>query len=252
VQYALDDAGTRIEATKGTEAFCPCCQGLVLAKCGVIKVHHWAHKAGIDCDSWYEPETEWHRNWKLHFEPHQVEVPIGSHRADIRTDRNLVIELQNSPISPGQIQERERFYKNMVWIVNAQDFADRFFLMKRMGGDLISFKWKQMKPSWRFARRPVFLDFGKMTIRDLLGVKHVRARVAYDANLVSESFASLSVERYGPRNGAYLDPSLATLNQDILQSGMLRINTIYESGHGSAKAVNHSQLKKQFGIAEAT
>jgi len=27
-------------------------------KCGKIKVHHWAHKNDLNCDSWREPETE--------------------------------------------------------------------------------------------------------------------------------------------------------------------------------------------------
>ncbi|MBL7893856.1 MAG: hypothetical protein JNK50_01090 [Bacteroidia bacterium] len=39
----------------------------MLAKCGTINIWHWAHEAIENCDDWYEPETQWHRDWKEHF-----------------------------------------------------------------------------------------------------------------------------------------------------------------------------------------
>src|SRR5437868_13597788 len=129
MQFAVTEARERIEATKGARALCPVCDSTVLAKCGSIVVHHWAHEAGEDCDPWFEPETEWHRAWKSMFPQDRIEVPFGEHRADVLTRRGTVVELQNSRISPEEIHARERFYKQMVWVVNAGPFLDRLFVM---------------------------------------------------------------------------------------------------------------------------
>ena len=40
------------------------------------------------------------------------------HIADIRTVHNLVIEFQHSHIDPQERTSREKFYKNMVWVVD--------------------------------------------------------------------------------------------------------------------------------------
>ncbi len=159
MQYAIDASGRKVEAEKGIAAVCPSCGAPVVAKCGLINVRHWAHAADADCDGWYEHETEWHREWKALFPPERVEVCIGSHRADIVTPSGLVVELQNSPISPEEIQERERFYGNMVWIVNGEDFQERCLLRKDMGRGFYSFRWKHMRSFWLFADKPVYLDF---------------------------------------------------------------------------------------------
>ena len=50
------------------------------------------------------------------------------HYADVRTDRPLVIEFQNSPISSSTIHIREAFYGDMVWVINASGFKDNFNL----------------------------------------------------------------------------------------------------------------------------
>ncbi len=83
MQYALNRKGERIQPKKGARARCPACGEKVLAKCGKIMVHHWAHEAGADCDCWFEPETEWHRSWKAAFPKEWTEVPLGEHRADV-------------------------------------------------------------------------------------------------------------------------------------------------------------------------
>lgn len=41
------------------------------------------------------------------------------HIADVQTSSKLVIEFQHSPIDPIEQTSRERFYKNMVWVVDA-------------------------------------------------------------------------------------------------------------------------------------
>ena len=118
--------GKKIEAEKGIkDAICPCCDTPVVAKCGTKKVHHWSHKTKKTCDNWWENETQWHRNWKSHFPKEWQEVVMfdnvtgEKHIADVRNAKGTVIELQNSSIKPEEVQSRNEFYKNIVWVVNA-------------------------------------------------------------------------------------------------------------------------------------
>ncbi|PZO47927.1 MAG: hypothetical protein DCF15_18445, partial [Phormidesmis priestleyi] len=46
----------------------------------------------------------------------------NEHRADVRLDSGLVLELQHSSISAETIAEREQFYGFMVWLFDAQGF----------------------------------------------------------------------------------------------------------------------------------
>jgi competence protein CoiA len=114
----------KTEATPGAKGTCPSCGLELIAKCGKIKINHWAHKGTRNCDPWWENETEWHRSWKNQFLVEWQEVPLldeqsgEKHIADIRTNDSLVIEFQNSPIDPQERTTREKFYRNMVWVVN--------------------------------------------------------------------------------------------------------------------------------------
>jgi hypothetical protein len=130
MKFGLDKTTKeRIEPKLGQLATCPCCETELIAKCGEINVHHWAHKKRHDCDQWWEPETIWHRTWKnkfptdwqetVKFDPQTNE----KHIADIFIpSKELVIEFQNSPIDKDELESRERFYKKMIWVVNAEDF----------------------------------------------------------------------------------------------------------------------------------
>jgi competence protein CoiA len=88
----------------------------MVAKCGRVKVWHWAHKGRLECDPWYE-ETEWHRSWKDRFPlvwQEQIAYDPDSgekHIADVSTPNGLIIEFQHSVISPQEIAARETFYK---------------------------------------------------------------------------------------------------------------------------------------------
>ena len=117
--------GERREATRsGQRGICPGCGAEVVAKCGRVKVNHWDHFSGKDCDSWHEPETEWHRMWKNQFpvewqEKDFVDEKTGEHhRADVYTPHGLTIEFQHSAITPAEKESREKFYKNLIWIVD--------------------------------------------------------------------------------------------------------------------------------------
>ncbi|MFM8296421.1 MAG: competence protein CoiA [Microcystaceae cyanobacterium] len=129
MQYAFVDE-KRQKAFKGGRGICPKCQEVVIASCGEIYIWHWKHQN--ICDSWFEPETEWHLDWKEQFPEDWQEFVIEDnatgikHVADIKTNEGVVIEFQNSPISSAEIKEREEFYKNMIWVVNAVNFKDNF------------------------------------------------------------------------------------------------------------------------------
>lgn len=129
----------------GLRAECPACGESVIAKCGSINQWHWAHEIKDDCDQWSEGETQWHRAWKEHFPEECREVVIGPHRADIKTRRGTVVELQHSPISGIEIQHREYFYRQMVWVFDASDFGTNFQFRRRDG--FFSFRWKHPRKS---------------------------------------------------------------------------------------------------------
>ena len=123
MRYALVD-NQKTEAKKGLKGLCPGCMQPVIAKCGEHKMHHWAHVSVESCDSWWEPETEWHRFWKDKFPKEWQEIFLidprtgEKHVADVRTPQGLVIEFQHSHIDPEERISREKFYKNMVWVVD--------------------------------------------------------------------------------------------------------------------------------------
>lgn len=132
--YANDPTGEKITATPHAAGNCPGCAEDLVPKCGQIVSWHWSHRANRDCDSWFEPETEWHRAWKACFPRQQVEVTIGPHRADAIAESNdvlperTVLEFQHSAISTEDIQERERFYTaevgEMAWVFDASEYRD--------------------------------------------------------------------------------------------------------------------------------
>jgi hypothetical protein len=124
--------GDRLPPFPKGKGICEGCGAETQAKCGDVKMWHWAHRSKMECDPWWENETEWHRRWKEQFPEsfreivHTCEVTGEKHRADIKTSHNVVVEVQNSPISLEELHSREQFYKNMVWIVNAEKFLKRF------------------------------------------------------------------------------------------------------------------------------
>ncbi|TAU37640.1 hypothetical protein ELI43_34060 [Rhizobium leguminosarum] len=168
--------GIRQEATPGIRGTCAGCGSPMIPKCGVKRLHHWAHARTAVCDRWWERETEWHRGWKNLFptewqEIRRVAIDGEVHIADVKTASSTVIEFQHSAIIPEERASREAFYGSMVWIVNGN----------RLKRDLSSFRealtyarsaetktraWlvsdcaSAIIERWRGGSRPVFLDFG--------------------------------------------------------------------------------------------
>ncbi|WP_237352108.1 MULTISPECIES: competence protein CoiA [unclassified Rhizobium] len=122
MKFAFVD-GIRQEATTGVRGSCPGCGSPTLAKCGLKRLHHWAHVSTAACDRWWEPETEWHRAWKNLFpsewqEVHHRAADGEVHIADVKTASGTVVEFQHSTISPQERASREAFYGSMIWIVD--------------------------------------------------------------------------------------------------------------------------------------
>lgn len=122
MKYALVE-GTRQEAQPKLRGRCHNCEREVIAKCGQQRIHHWSHLGKLECDYWWEPETEWHRSWKAKFPEEWQEVVHFAdsgerHIADVKTSSGLVVELQHSPIAPEERTSRESFYKSMVWVID--------------------------------------------------------------------------------------------------------------------------------------
>jgi competence protein CoiA len=154
----------RIKATPGSSASCPICKNEVVAKCGLINEWHWAHVTLEDCDNWYEPESEWHIKWKSNYPENQQEVVMKNHRADIKSKNGVIIELQNGHISPNHIEEREKFYDRMIWILNGETIGKNLFLKKKWihkKNINFNFKWKYPHKSFFYAHKPICFDFEK-------------------------------------------------------------------------------------------
>jgi competence protein CoiA len=163
--YAENEFGEKHVAQPDSMGVCPTCRQLLIPKCGQIKIWHWSHKRRSDCDPWFEPETRWHLDWKAQVSPGNVEVNFGDHRADLVAIDGTVIELQHSQISPAEIQIRESFYGDMIWILDGSVFEDH--LVFRDKGTYYSFRWKWPRKCWEFAKQPVFFDLGKGSLFEI-------------------------------------------------------------------------------------
>lgn len=176
--------GKKTEATKGALGICPICGSELVAKCGKIKINHWAHKKTRNCDPWWENETEWHRLWKNNFPLEWQEYIMPDdhtqekHIADVRTSHGLVIEFQHSHIDPEERITRERFYKDMVWIVDGtrlkRDYQrflkgkSNFRNTNRQGYFAVDFPDECFPASWLGSLVPVIFDFkGTESIENL-------------------------------------------------------------------------------------
>ena len=171
MQYASNNNGERIEATPNAKAVCPACGSDVIAKCGAIKVWHWAHVTA-DCDPWYEGMTEWHIEWQSQFPAEYREVVIRNgdevHRADIALPDGTIIEFQHSAISVDEIKRREAFYgEKMIWVFDASEPMRKGRFSLRQKGKYHTFRWKHPKLSIASTSRRKILDFGTDGLMDV-------------------------------------------------------------------------------------
>jgi competence protein CoiA len=177
MQFALVDH-VRTAPSPGAAGSCPVCGGAMIAKCGGQRVHHWSHRGERVCDSWWEPQTEWHRTWKSKFPVPWQEIVrfdrIGEkHIADVHTPYGLTIEFQHSHLRPEERAARENFYGSMLWVVDGSRLKrdlPRFLSQIRSfrailtnGLYLIPFPEEAFPRSWLHCRVPVFFDFENAT-----------------------------------------------------------------------------------------
>lgn len=191
--YAKVD-GVKATASPKLVGHCFYCESKMIPKCGKIKQWHWSHSRIAICDTWTQPETEWHRNWKSIFGKDNSEIIIiqngKKHIADVKTKNGTVIEFQNSKISYDTVVTREQFYgENMIWIINAINYKTNFTVKDndfevfdtytpefekyaKINGfstkykpdsdidSYLRFSWKKPPESWTASKRKVYLDFG--------------------------------------------------------------------------------------------
>ena len=174
MRFALLD-NQRIEAISKAKAQCPGCLELVVAKCGAQRIHHWAHQSKTNCDSWWEPETEWHRNWKDKFPLEWQECVMRDektgelHIADIHTSSGITLEFQHSHIDPQEQLSREKFHQNLTWVVDGtrlkRDYK-RFIKEKdnystKLKEGVLQIDWLEfcLPSAWINSKVPVVFDF---------------------------------------------------------------------------------------------
>ena len=179
MKYAIVN-GERREAAPDLSGICPGCGAPMVARCGEINVWHWAHLGERICDHWWEPETEWHRNWKSQFPVNWQEIVHLSdtgekHIADIKTDQSWVIEFQHSYLDPEERRTRSAFYPKLIWVVNGtrrKTDREQFFnllngrtpivprpLVMRVQADEC-----RLLKEWSSSPGPVFFDFGEAPV----------------------------------------------------------------------------------------
>ena len=132
---AKDINGNRIDidsVNNEVDYYCPICDSKLIAKTkGKIRVPHFAHENGSECDSWHYDMSEWHREWQKCFPVDNREVVVENngtkHRADVLIN-NTVVEFQHSKISREEFNTRNIFYKysgyNVIWLFDLQEYFE--------------------------------------------------------------------------------------------------------------------------------
>ena len=171
-------SGQRSTPSPRLRGNCAYCDREMIAKCGKTKMWHWAHKSKASCDPWWESETEWHRSWKSQFpsdwqEIVQFDQASGEkHVADVKTPFGLVIEFQHSPIEQQEVESRESFYGQMIWVVDGDRgsldpgyFSVGLSTVEPASFDPLAYflKWwgkSRLMHNWAKTSAPIYLDFG--------------------------------------------------------------------------------------------
>ncbi|MFA6186935.1 MAG: competence protein CoiA family protein [Phycisphaerae bacterium] len=141
--YGIANNGSRIFADKDILATCPHCKGGLVAKCGQIKVHHWAHKQAKGC-LYSHGMTKWHYDWLIHFNNHlsqgwEIEYFFNSVRFDAyNSGKKIAIEFQRI-IDLDYINQKIEVCKNagikLYWIISPLIFQNFIYTSKFMGDD---------------------------------------------------------------------------------------------------------------------
>jgi hypothetical protein len=175
MKFALAN-GQRQEAQPNLSGECLYCGRPMVARCGEVRVWHWAHKGHHLCDPWQENETKWHRAWKDQFPADWQEVVHHAedgerHIADVKTGDGWLMEFQHSYIRPDERRSREAFYQSLIWVVDGARRKGDIAQFSRAwdkgeSPDPLSSKRRILSPEgallrdWAGSRAHVFFDFG--------------------------------------------------------------------------------------------
>ncbi|MDO8973877.1 hypothetical protein [Reyranella sp.] len=169
--------GERREAERGLIGQCPICEVPLKPKCGRIRVPYWSHPPGHFEHRW-EPETEWHRNWKNAFPKEWQEVGHRAengerHLADVKTAHGQVLEFQHSNISDDERSSREAIYGQMCWVVDGmrskndrKKFVTALHLGRLVPGSfrtyIVPTGSSELLRKWENSQKLVMFDFGEL------------------------------------------------------------------------------------------
>lgn len=245
MKYALVD-GQRLEAQPGLTGTCPTCHDPMIAKCGEVKVRHWAHKGTRICDLWWENETAWHRTWKDRFpsdwqECAHVADDGERHIADVKTVQGWTIEFQHSYLNPQERRSRDAFYPKLIWVVDGTR-------RKRDKTQLLS-AWNDSRPAiaypamrwvraqecallvdWKESHAHVLFDLGEELPLFYRLAKDRSNGSAYMIQLPRNEFVDIHRGREGP------------MNRDTFEEVM---QYLYSQIHRNEQVIrrhNHAQL----------
>lgn len=179
MRFALVEGESR-EAVPGLPGACRACGDPMIAKCGQHRVWHWAHRGTRTCDTWWESETQWHRDWKDNFPKDWQEsihrAPNGErHIADVKTAGGVTLEFQHSFLLVAERKTRENFYSKLIWVVDgrrrARDRAQFFSALSNLllqTPPIISARMdgSALLRDWKGSRVPVYFDFGLSATED--------------------------------------------------------------------------------------
>lgn len=179
------------DAAVKTDLRCKCCDAEVVAKKGQVKVHHYAHKKGAACDDWRKgyAMTEWHKRWQSLCVPESLETRIQRgdkwHIADIVNLDGTVLEVQHSNIAGEAVAEREKFYGDMIWILDGRTGAKARVLSQ---GD----NWMIVEGAslfWGHLSKPAYAD-------TVAGMGRLSRRISGRSWLLLREDGDIFFERY--------------------------------------------------------
>ncbi|MCP4360697.1 MAG: hypothetical protein GY796_22035 [Chloroflexi bacterium] len=170
-------AGNRVEPSPKSRATCPFCGQAVMAKCGKVRIWHWAHKNTQHCDRWWEPETDWHRKWKDLFPAEWQEIGRRDnngelHIADVLTSHGMALEFQHSHIKREEVETRTDFHGNICWVVDGLRLENSLKQFNRAldeglrprskGGTVyqLFLSDSRLLKQWSGLNAPIVFDFG--------------------------------------------------------------------------------------------
>lgn len=189
----------------------------LIAKRGTKNTWHFALYPGqkeYNCDQegYKSGKGKWHKDWQEYSQISHVEIYIKKlvndkeicHIADMKDKYGSIVEFQHSPISLTDVKNREEFYDNMYWVIDATSCN---YIHHDKDGILV----KQKERWWELFTRPTFLDIGigvaeikkiySSTTRDLKGYKH-----SYYYHCKLESYTNFITSRFVIKDGFKLLP----------------------------------------------